>query len=222
MKDFKKAMKMYIRISYHPLMVILMLLIIGGISIAMMVDPAEISDKGYIEKISAVGMIHGMLLMLFFLGNSRMASSKCFSSLPQAKSLFTDVPIVAIGTLCIGTDIVIFTAALLMSGKDVAADFLIVDSINTVLVCFLNVMMYKYRGKAAALFMWLILFSEFEQIFWLGKISALKHGFGLGIPAAALIAVAIYVVGIAAIRILAQHWWKSSSRNFVQPIKNLS
>ncbi|WP_294753217.1 hypothetical protein [uncultured Ruminococcus sp.] len=214
MDNFMKAMKMYIRTAVRPITLVFGLGVPISMIAAMVADPAKQGEKDYGSMIACMGMMHAILLILFFIGNISISQMKFFGSLPQAKVLFTDVPIAAMGTVCLVFDIVTFACAYIRCGSGMAADLLIVDAANTITACFLNATMSKKIGKIYAVLSALIFVSFFNQMIILTRFSFINKGFGVTVPVAALIALAVYIVGFAAIHFFMQWWWKKSGRNY--------
>lgn len=214
MDNFMKAMKMYIRTALRPITLVFGMGIPIAMLAAMISDPAKQGEKDYSSMIGCLGMMHVMLIIIFIIGNITISHMKFFGSLPQAKVLFTDVPIAAMGVLCLVFDIITFAAAYIRCGSSTAADLLIVDAVNTVFACFINATMTKCRGKLYTVLSVLMILTFFNQVTLLRRFSFINNGFGVTVPAAALIALAVYIVGFAAAHFFMQWWWKNSGRNY--------
>ncbi|MBR5684274.1 MAG: hypothetical protein IKW96_13550 [Ruminococcus sp.] len=214
MNNFMKAMKLYLRTAVKPLTLLFGLGVSGTLLISLIVDPEKQGSDDYGKMVACMGMLHAMLLMVFFVGNISIARLKFFGSLPQAKVLFTDVPIAAMGIVCLVCDIIIFTAAYVRCGSGTAADLLIVDSVNTVVACFINATMCKYKSRSYTVLSALLFVMFFNQMVLLSKLSCFRNGFGVTVTAAALIAIAVYIIGFAAVHFFMQHWWNTSGRNY--------
>lgn len=214
MIDFKKAMKLYIRTSFKPITLFFGL----GTPIAflsgLMVDPSKQGDKDYGDMIASMGMIHAMLLFIFFVGNITISQAKFFGSLPHAKKILTDVPIVAMGIVCLIFDISTFTAAFFVCGKETAADLLIVNSVNTVIACFINASMCKCKGKLYTILSASLFVLFMNQVVILSRFNLIRNGFGVKIHFAALIALSVYIIGFSAVHLFMQWWWNNSGRNY--------
>lgn len=214
MDNFMKAMKMYIRTAVRPITLVFGLGVPISMIAAMVADPAKQGEKDYGSMIACMGMMHAILLILFFIGNISISQMKFFGSLPQAKVLFTDVPIAAMGTVCLVFDIITFVCAYIRCGSSTAADLLIVDAVNTVVVCLMNATMTKCRGKLYTVFSVFLILTFFNQVALLRRVSFINNGFGVTVPVAALIALAVYIVGFAAVHFFMHWWWKNSGRNY--------
>ena len=214
MDNFMKAMKMYIRTAVRPITLAFGLGLPIAMLAAMIADPAEQGEKDYSSMIGCMGTMHMTLLIIFIIGNIVMSQMKFFSSLPQAKVLFTDVPIAAMGTVCLVFDIVTFACAYIRCGSSTAADLLIVDAVNTVVVCLMNATMTKCRGKLYTVVSVFLILTFFNQVALLRRLSFINNGFGVTVPVAALMALAVYIVGFAAVHFFMQWWWKNSGRDY--------
>ncbi len=214
MKDFMKAMKIYIRALYNPVLFILVPCFLVPFLVAMAVDPAKPGTKDYGNMIALVGMMHVFILVMFFVGNIKLSGMKFFGSLPQAKVLYTDVPIAANGILCLILDTVIFAIAVLRCGSGTAADLLIADAVNSVITCAFNASSGKIRGKVMSVTGTVMVCMYFNQMLLLRRISFINNGFGISLPYAAVIAAAVYVIGFAVIHFGMLWWWKKSDRNY--------
>lgn len=214
MNNFMKAMKMYLRTAIKPITLLFGLGASFTVLMGMIVDPANQGEEDYGKMLACMGMMHAMLLMIFFIGNISIAHMKFFGSLPQAKVLFTDVPIAAMGIVCLAFDITAFTVAYIRGGSNTAADLLIVDSINSIIACFINATMSKCKGRLYAILSALLFVMFFNQMVLLSELSFFRNGFGVTVPVAALIALAVYIVGFAAVHLFMQWWWNNSGRNY--------
>lgn len=214
MDNFMKAMKMYIRTAVRPITLAFGIGIPIVMLVAMIADPAKQGEKDYSSMIGCIGMMHIMLIIVFIIGNIIMSQMKFFGSLPQAKVLFTDVPIAAMGSVCLVFDIITFAAAYIRCGSDTAADLLIVDAVNTVVACLVNATMTKLKGKLYTFLSVFLILTFFNQVSLLRKFSFINNGFGVTVPVAALIALAVYIIGFAAVHFFMQWWWKNSGRNY--------
>ena len=214
MKDFGRAVKMYIISSFS------MILLVFGLGTAIMAlsamaaDPAKRGDKDYWDMLGAMGLMHCMLIVIFFLGNVKISRYKFFGSLPQAKTLFTLVPAAVMGALCIVMDISAFTIAMVRCGADTAADLLIIDSADTVIACLLNATMQKQKNRFITVALGLHFIIFINQVPVLKRMELSNYGFGLSLPQAAAAAAAIYIAGFLLVFLAMKLWWEKSGRNY--------
>ncbi|WP_295081222.1 hypothetical protein [Ruminococcus sp.] len=214
MKDFGRAVKMYIISSFS------MILLVFGLGTAIMAlsamaaDPAKRGDKDYWDMLGVMGLMHCMLIVIFFLGNVKISRYKFFGSLPQAKTLFTLVPAAVMGALCIVMDISAFTIAMVRCGADTAADLLIIDSADTVIACLLNATMQKQKNRFITVALGLLFIIFIDQVPVLKRMELSNYGFGLSLPQAAAAAAAIYIAGFLLVFLAMKLWWEKSGRNY--------
>ena len=83
MDNFMKALKMYIRTAVRPITLVFGLGVPISMIAAMVADPAKQGEKDYGSMIACMGMMHAILLILFFIGNISISQMKFFGSLPQ-------------------------------------------------------------------------------------------------------------------------------------------
>ncbi|MBP5579445.1 MAG: hypothetical protein J6X56_08230 [Ruminococcus sp.] len=214
MKDFGRAVKMYIISSFS------MILLVFGLGTAIMAlsamaaDPAKRGDKDYWDMLGVMGLMHCMLIVIFFLGNVKISRYKFFGSLPQAKTLFTLVQAAVMGALCIVMDISAFTIAMVRCGADTAADLLIIDSADTVIACLLNATMQKQKNRFITVALGLLFIIFIDQVPVLKRMELSNYGFGLSLPQAAAAAAAIYIAGFLLVFLAMKLWWEKSGRNY--------
>lgn len=214
MNDFMKAMKMYIRAAFKPITLFIGLAIPIAFLTGLIVDPSKHGEKDYGDMIGCMGMIHPMLLIIFFVGNITISQAKFFGSLPQAKKILTDVPIVAMGIVCLVFDISAFMVGFFICGSGTAADLLIIDSVNTIIACFINATMCKCKSKLYTVLSSLLIIIFMNQVVLLSRFSLIRNGFGVKIHFAALIALTVYIIGFSAVHLFMQWWWSNSGRNY--------
>ena len=118
------------------------------------------------------------------------------------------------GILCLIFDISAFTTAFLRCGSRTAADLLIIDSVNTVIACFINAAMFKSKSKLYKVLTALIFIVFLNQVIFLSRLSLIRNGFGVIVPIAALIALSVYIIGLSAVHLSMQWWWNNSGRNY--------
>ena len=214
MKDFGRAVKMYIMTSFSMIFLVFGLGTAIIALVAMASDPAERGDKDYLDMLGVMGLTHCMMIVIFFLGNVKISRYKFFGSLPQAKMLFTLVPTAVVGALGIVLDIAVFTIAMVRCGAGIAADLLIIDSVDTVIACLLNATMQKPKNRFISVAMGLLFIVFIAQVRVLKRMGLSNYGFGLSLPQAAAAAAAVYIAGFLLVCLIMKLWWEKSGRNF--------
>ncbi|MBO4493916.1 MAG: hypothetical protein J5724_05955 [Ruminococcus sp.] len=214
MKDFGRAVKMYIMTSFSMIFLVFGLGTAIMALVAMATDPAKRGDKDYWDMLGVMGLMHCMLIVIFFLGNVKISRYKFFGSLPQAKILFTLVPAAVVGALCIVLDIFVFTIAMVRCGADTAADLLIIDSVDTVIACLLNATMQKQKNKFITVALGLLFILFLDQVPLLKRMRMSNYGFGLSLPQAAVVAATVYIAGFLLVCLAMKLWWEKSGRNY--------
>ena len=214
MNSLIRSMKIYIKISFNIILLLFGLSFAAAIVVGSIIDPAKRGSRDYGSMIGCCGMAHCMLMIIFLNGNLRMTRAKYFSSVPQARTLFTDAPIAVMAVVCLIFDAVLAVALLVRHETELVSDLLIFNAINTVIACFFNSLYGKNRSLVYNIILSVVFILFLNQMTLLKKASFIKNGFGLSLPVSAAAAAAIYVIGIAAVHFFMQMWWEKSGRNF--------
>ena len=206
MNRLAKAVKQYYGISFTWWTPILALAATGGLGLIALLT-AAVSGYDAIGPLIPViigAYLHFIAPSFLFLGALRSSDHKFFSSSTYAKSFFTSVPVVSALVMCLPLDILLY----IVCGSAPSAEKMIINAVNTVLVCFIASSTNKSGQQIAGLIAVILYMFQFR--IWLTP--KLMYGFGIPVPAAAAIALIIYIGGTALTIISADMWWDKSGR----------
>ena len=205
MKNFGKALKLYLKVSFNPLLTLFGAVIIVGIMIAAVHEPEVPESDEYMSMISAVSFGQIGILIFFLIGSTSAVRSKFFASLPCSKLLFTVVPTAVTAALTLIYNSIVIAVAALCWEEQALADILIAAPVNSFIIC----LAVSVLGKPGleALYAIPVLILATEQLV-LPNISATKHGFGLPLIPSAVIGVMIFAAGTAAVLAVLNIWWR--------------
>ena len=209
MKNFGKALKLYLKMTLNPIVsgfgVFIMLIIL--IVAALLPDSPDSED--YMSMIASVGFGQIGIAVICLSGSITICRNKLFASLPFAKTLFTVVPVVVPAVLSLIYCNAVITIAALCWEPAGMSDILVFAPLNGVVIC----LAVSAIGKSKFEWIYLvsILFLSAEEIL-LPNISITAHGLGLPVIAAAVIGALIFIAGIALTLLITNLWWKSADR----------
>ncbi|MBQ5312276.1 MAG: hypothetical protein ILP19_09615 [Oscillospiraceae bacterium] len=209
MKDLKKAIAMYFRISLTrvaPLIVLAELagivMILAAMSVLAEADDISLTSWG-IDKLSVITVAHLMIPSFFLIGAMRSAQFRFFSTPGFAKQFSVKAPVISALILSVPFDIIL----LVLSPAYIRPDMLIINALNTVLMCFITASMNKSGLQAVGM---LLMIPFFGQMFVWRNIFA--DGSGMSLPVAVAAALGIYIAGTALNIFIMDLWWKCPGR----------
>ena len=208
MKNFGKALKMYLKILFNPLLTLLGLIIIVAVTVAAAVSPDTPDSDEYMSMIGSVGFGQIGIVVLFIEAVS-VTRSRFYVSLPYAKTLFTVVPVVCTAAAAFIYDIIALAIAALFWCEQGLSDLLIIAPINSFVICL--AVSCSGKPKLEWLYILMFVFLASEQ-FVLPNISATAHGFGLPAAVSAVISVLVFISGTALTLLITSIWWKKCDR----------
>lgn len=211
MKNIGKALKLYLKITFNPVIVIFCVIITGGILLAAALSPETPDGEDYMNMIGAVGFRQIAILAFCTLGSTTMSRNKWFASLPYAKTLFTVIPALISSVISLIYYIGAVAVAAIFWVPAAVSDLLIFDPLNSAMMCLAVSAIGK--PKLEWIFFVCILFIGTQQIV-LPHISVTAHGLGLPVPTAAVIGGLIYIAGIALSLVITNIWWKNCDHTY--------
>lgn len=205
---FFKTLKLYLRIAINPITAILALVILVGIPIAMIYDPAPLGDKEYMSMIGSVGIGHiGIVCLLIYCGIV-CSTSKFFISVPDAKRFMTVMPIIVSAAMGIIYDAVMFVIGVCFLEKQTVSDLLLICPSCTVLA---SLVVSTLNRKGLGIVDIIACFLLFSTIFVFNG-GHYTNGFGISVEKALMIVPFIYILGFALNFLIQKIWWSKSDR----------
>lgn len=205
MKNFGKALKLYLKISFNPLLTIFGTGIIVAMMISVAAFPETPDSDDYMSMIGSAGFGQIGIVVILLMGTVSITRSRFYSSTPFAKTFITVVPLFCTAVAALIYDIIAITIAALCWCEQGLSDLLIIAPINSFIIC----LAVSCAGKPKLECLYIIPFVvlAWENIF-LNNISVTAHGFGLPVPVSAVIGVLIFAAGIAVTLLILNIWWK--------------
>ena len=207
MKELGKALKLYLKISFNPIVGGFGLFVMAALLIAAALSPETPDSEDYMSMIAAVGFGQIGIAVICLFGSITMARNKFFASLPFAKTLFTAVPMIVSAVLSLIYYNAAVTVAALCWEPAALSDLLIFVPLDSAVMCLAVSAIGK--PKLEWIYLICILFIGTEQAA-LPNISLTAHGLGLPVMTAGIIGALIYIAGIAVTLIIMNIWWKRS------------
>lgn len=201
MKRFIRSCKLFWLLSFNWILALAGAAFTLLILIASAVDPDSPGDDEYNSMLGTIFLMHYAPICSILL-SANMNHYKFPQSVPDAKMLFTVTPVIVTAGLCIICDILFTIVAALFWSSESMGDLVIGNSIATVICCF--VIQFMNRPKVA----WLNLL--FIPALFLGG----SHIPGSAITHYPVLAIVIYIVGIALAILAGDIWWRKSGRCF--------
>ncbi len=207
MKQITNAVKQFFRISFAWWTPLVALAEAGGFMLIalMMLSMSEVQPVSPMDSVIICTYLHTFVPGFFLLGTMRSADNKFFSVSTYAKSFYTCVPIISSLIISLPIDIILY----IVLDSSLNAEKLIINSLNTVFICFFVSSTNKSGQQIAGLIAYIIYTLQFRL--WFSP--ALINGFSLSVPAASAIALIIYTGGTALNLFTAYMWWEKSRRN---------
>ena len=205
MKNFGKALKLYLKVLFNPLLTLFSAVIIVGILIAAVHEPEVPESDEYMSMIGSVGFGQIGIAVFCLFGSITISRNKWFASMPFAKTLFTVIPVIVSSVISLIYYNAAVTIAALCWEQQALSDLLIFVPINSAVMCLAISAIGK--PKLEWIYLICILFLGTQQ-FVLPNISATKHGFGLPLVISAFIGLMIFIVGIAVSLFISDTWWR--------------
>ena len=205
MKNFGKALKLYLKASLNPFLALFSAVIIVGIMIAAVHEPEVPESDEYMSMIGATATGQIGVVVISLGGVISVVRCKFYSSLPFAKTLFTVVPTVFTAGLSLIYDLIIITIAALCWVPQALADIMIAAPIGSLMV----ILGVSCSGKPKLEWLYVMPFLILCIMqFVIPNISATKHGFGLPVVTSAVIGALIFAAEIAVTLVILNIWWK--------------
>lgn len=210
----KKAMKLYMKLAFSPILIIMGLLFSTALIAASAKEPAQRGTHDYASMMGSMIFGHiGVMLMVAkvpFL----TSTSKLFLSMPCAKELYTTVPVIAASFLGIIFDS-ISAAAAMQTWSGPVYDLIVINALGTVVITFIATILGKKSRFSTLIFAvsYVVLFLSGVA---LPKVAFVRNGMipdtASGPALCAAVTLAVYALGIAGSFLYARHWWNSSDR----------
>ena len=211
MKSIGKALKLYLKITFNPIVAAFGIFIMIALLIAAAVSPEAPDSEGYMSMIGSVGFGQIGIAAFCLFGSITMSRNKWFASLPFAKVLFTVIPVIVSSVISLIYYNAAITIAALCWEQTALSDLLIFVPINSAVMC----LAVSAIGKPKLEWIYLIcvLFLGTQQAV-LPNISATAHGLGLQVLTAGIIGGLIYIAGIAISLLITALWWKKCDHTY--------
>lgn len=210
----KKAMKLYMKLAFSPILTIMGLLFSTALIIAAAKEPAQRGTHDYASMMGS--MIFGHIGVMLMVANVPFltSTSKLFLSMPCAKELYTTVPVIAASFLGIIFDS-ISAAAAMQTWSGPVYDLIVINALGTVVITFIITSLGKKSRFSTLIFAvsYVVLFLSGVA---LPKVAFVRNGMipdtASGPALCAAVTLAVYILGIAGTLLYARHWWNSSDR----------
>ena len=214
MKNMKKAMKLYMKLAYSPILAIMGLLFSTALIAAAAKEPAQRGTHDYASMLGSI--IFGHIGVMLMVANVPFRTSQCKSlmAVPCAKELFTTVPVIAASFLGIIFDSISAAAAMLTWSEPIY-DLIVINALGTVVITFIATSLGKKSRFSTLIFAvsYVVLFLSGVA---LPKVAFVRNGMipdtASGPALCAAVTLAVYILGIAGTFLYARHWWSSSDR----------
>lgn len=204
MKRFVKALKLYCKATFNPIIAAVGIFIMGGILIAAAVSPRTPDTDEYMHMMGSVGF--GQFGIFILLGGvNSYTRNKYFAALPFAKTLFTVAPTVLAAVTALVFDNIAITIAAFRWCEQGLSDLLIIAPINSFMICLAVACIGKPKLELLSIIPIFIISTESMV---LPNISLFKHGFGLPVTVSSVIGLLIFISGVALTLMIMNIWWK--------------
>lgn len=207
MKDLRKAIALYFRVSLSRAVPVIILAELAGVimvlvMISVLTEELSLTLWG-IDKLSVMTVLHLMIPSFFLIGAMRSALFKFFYSPKFAKQFSVKAPVISALILSVLLDIIL----LILSPAYIRPDVLVINSLNTVLMCFITASMNKSGLQAVGMVLMIPFFGQmalWHHVF--------ADGSGVSLSIAVAVALAIYTAGTVLNIFIMDQWWKRSGR----------
>ena len=205
MKNFGKALRLYLKVIFNPLLTLFSAVIIVGILIAAVHEPELPESDDYMSMIAATAIGQIGIVVFCLYGTVSVIRCRFYPSLPFAKTFFTVVPTVFTAGLSLIYDLSVITIAALCWSPQALADILIAAPVGSLMV----ILGVSCSGKPKLEWLYIMPFLVLCTLqFVIPNISATKHGFGLPVVTSAVIGALIFAAEIAVTLVILDIWWK--------------
>ncbi len=211
MKDTINLLKLYIKVGQPRLMIIIKTFLI--IAYTILITILTVKDLDYIVAVSLgfhmfyiITNVYGQLCKQF----------KFYKSMKSAKSYVTTIPFLSKLILFLPIDIYHFAITAGFSGMEKASEIALFNAIFTICACTQEATIQLPKIDNIGM---IISFFNAGFIFYLSFNE--EFTLGLSMSMNLIVALAVYIVGAAAIKCLMNLWWKKSGRTY-REIPNFS
>ena len=211
MKNLVKALKLYLKISFNPIVSTFGILIMVALLIAGVLSPETPESEDYMSMAVSAGFVQIGIAAVFLTGSVSMARNKCYASLPFAKALYTAAPAVASGAVALIYDVAAVTVAALCWSERGLSDILDIAPLNSFMICLAVACIGKQ--KLEWVYLICVMFLAFEEAV-LPNISLTAHGLGLPLTVSAVIGALIFVLGMGLTLVITDIWWKNCDHTY--------
>ena len=208
MKEFKNAFRLYLKISFNPLLFLIALLLLFGFNIAFFLAAPDKGTSDYGSMLGSVFVNRVGLMIMGINAGIIMSRNKVFAAMPTARQLFTVVPVVYMTAIYLVYDIITNILVCFSAGGEVLSDVMIVSAAGSMAACL--AVAVSGKKKYTVLSILVILSWTFVMMFC--NTDSMKDGFGAPLYIAFILFVSIYVFSVILSLKLLKKWWETSNR----------
>ncbi len=209
MKNFFRAYKYFLKLSFKPVLVLSSLFFIGLLIFSCIQSKTVKGDDDYYAMLGVVGTLHFFAFVNVGIGTIYTRTNKFFMSTKIAKSLYTSVPIMATLTYGLIYDIIIGVMAYFFWDISAFSDILIVNAFSTIVVCGSSAFarIPKLNPLVFVSFGYLLLIPKLPEH------TIFKNDYSFPVVESFLISACIYIIGTAMLIFLLNIWWSKTEKN---------
>ena len=205
MKNFVKALKLYLKVIFNPITTVLGVFIMAVLLIMAAVSPETPDSEDYMSMLGSVGFGQFGIAVFCLMGSVSGLRYKYYAALPFAKTLVTVVPVACAATASLIYDCIAITIAAFCWCEQALSDILIIAPINSFIIC----LAVACVGKPKLEIFYLIpMFVMAMETVVLPHVGLTAHGFGLPVVISGFIGILIFIFGVALTLTIMDLWWK--------------
>lgn len=219
MSKIKRAIRLYIKTAANPFLIGFSLLMMFGMSLVFLVDPAPVGSKEYLSMLEAVQMGNIGSVCLIVFTNLKIQQNKFYSSCSCAKDLYVYGPVFVAALLNVLYNTVLAVSAYINLGTAGLADLLIFNTMSSALL----IIICGCHGKKGVPFISLIQTAAYLAFILfpivlksaLNLQNVLEVVLGLPLIAAVIINLGGYILAVTVTVAIEKYWWKKGDKFFM-------
>jgi len=214
MKNFKKALKFYLKISYNSVLICLGMIFLA-LGPTMLLTIRERDLFTYVLPVSLTPKIG--ILFILLQKTLDFTKSKVCVSLPFSKQLYTIIPTVVSASLTLIYDIALIILHITFKPQIPVSNFIVMTALGSFVIYLMHSTIRKPVLHSVYSIAWIIVIGSttFSNLHMNLPLPNLSLG------ASIITGILIYIIGIGATLLIQKVWWKKCNHIFIDQPVNL-
>ena len=208
MSDLKRAMRIYLKLASNIIIIICAAFMLIGFSLGVLLDPAKKGSTDYGSMLFSMYTLHIGTALIGINVGLITGTNKYFASLPFAKKLYIDVPLLCGSMICAVYDLIISFCACYRGGTELMSDILVFTALGSMM----SMIVTAVSGKKKFMILSGLMMCSMFFFMMLSKTGVIDNGLDLPLWAAFIIFAGVYAAAILISYLLLIWWWKTSNR----------